>query len=244
MNAEYTLSHDFVFCEVDGGAIFLNLQTQRYFGVGAEQFEWLRARLCCSPNAGGCKEGARTPINAREQATLEEMVSRGVLVRGNRTGNESALRVCHSVVETPSASILNYDACVLSSGIRAGEIAAFAWAVLNARVKLRLLELKGTIRSLKRRAAAIDRKSADRAVTRRLVAVFLQLRPWFYTARDKCLFDSLVLVEFLHRYHVSASYVIGVTAKPFSAHCWVQSGAVVLNDDVERVAQFTPILSV
>jgi hypothetical protein len=51
-------------------------------------------------------------------------------------------------------------------------------------------------------------------------------------------------VEFLHQYDVPATYVIGVTAKPFSAHCWAQSGAIVLNDDVERVAQFTRLLAV
>ena len=33
-------------------------------------------------------------------------------------------------------------------------------------------------------------------------------------------------------------------ASPFSAHCWVQQGDVVLNDTIENVRPFTPIMAV
>ena len=59
-----------------------------------------------------------------------------------------------------------------------------------------------------------------------------------------CLFDSLALIHFLARFRVFPDWVFGVTADPFEAHCWVQTGGVVLNDTVERVSAFTPIMSI
>jgi hypothetical protein len=41
-----------------------------------------------------------------------------------------------------------------------------------------------------------------------------------------------------------ADWIIGVRTWPFMAHCWLQVGAVALDDDVERLAAYTPILAV
>jgi hypothetical protein len=86
------------------------------------------------------------------------------------------------------------------------------------------------------RAGALDFERA-----RALVSVFDRLR-WFYPRSYLCLFDSLALIHFLARFRVYPDWVFGVTADPFEAHCWVQSGSVVLNDTLERVSAFTPIM--
>jgi hypothetical protein len=78
----------------------------------------------------------------------------------------------------------------------------------------------------------------------RLLASFFRLRIWFYTADRRCLFDSLVLSNFLSRKQIPCTFVIGVSTKPFRAHSWVQMGAVVLNDTAEHVQTFTPILAI
>jgi len=36
--------------------------------------------------------------------------------------------------------------------------------------------------------------------------------------------------------------VIGIRPDPFLAHCWVQHKGLVLNDDIDNVRTFTPIL--
>ena len=38
--------------------------------------------------------------------------------------------------------------------------------------------------------------------------------------------------------------MFGVQANPLQAHCWVQQDDVVINDAVDVVSQFTPIMSV
>jgi hypothetical protein len=74
-----------------------------------------------------------------------------------------------------------------------------------------------------------------------LVSVFNGLR-LIYPRSYLCLFDSLALIHFLARFHVYPDWVFGVNADPFEAHCWVQADGVVLNDTVQRVSGFTPIM--
>jgi hypothetical protein len=84
---------------------------------------------------------------------------------------------------------------------------------------------------------------ADFERARSLVSVFDRLR-WYYPRSYLCLFDSLALIHFMARFGVFPDWVFGVVADPFEAHCWVQAGSVVLNDTVERVSAFTPIMSI
>ena len=73
---------------------------------------------------------------------------------------------------------------------------------------------------------------------------FERLRPLAFSARDRCLHDSLSLAFFLLAQGLSARWVIGVKTNPFGAHSWVQSGRTVLNDQHEYVRAFRPILVV
>jgi hypothetical protein len=58
----------------------------------------------------------------------------------------------------------------------------------------------------------------------------------------KCLPDTLVLRDWLARAGLGPALVFGVRMDPFGAHCWLQSGSLVLNDAVDRIAAFTPVL--
>ncbi|MBX7481677.1 lasso peptide biosynthesis B2 protein [Qipengyuania qiaonensis] len=62
------------------------------------------------------------------------------------------------------------------------------------------------------------------------------------TTADRCLPQSLALATSLVRLGVRPNVVIGVQAFPFAAHCWVQHREIVLNDSLEEVLRFTPIL--
>ena len=39
-----------------------------------------------------------------------------------------------------------------------------------------------------------------------------------------------------------ADWVFAVKGAPFAAHCWIQLGDIVLNDSVENVRAYTPIM--
>lgn len=61
---------------------------------------------------------------------------------------------------------------------------------------------------------------------------------------NNCLPRSLAFQALARRRGLATSLVFGVKTAPFEAHCWVQDDDLVLNDTVERVRIFTPILVV
>lgn len=63
-------------------------------------------------------------------------------------------------------------------------------------------------------------------------------------ARDQCLLDSLALLRWLGDLRSGAALVFGVKLNPFAAHCWVQADDLVLNDRLDNVAAFTPLLMI
>lgn len=60
----------------------------------------------------------------------------------------------------------------------------------------------------------------------------------------RCLWDSLALAFFLLRRKVQCEWVFAVQMQPFGAHCWIESGDVLLNDALEYARQFIPIIRV
>lgn len=69
-------------------------------------------------------------------------------------------------------------------------------------------------------------------------------RKWrmFWPRDYVCLFDSLALGGFLARRAIAYQFVVGVRARPFMAHCWIERCNEILNDDAEFCASFTEIL--
>jgi Transglutaminase-like superfamily len=77
-----------------------------------------------------------------------------------------------------------------------------------------------------------------------LIREYINARSLIFSARDSCLFDSIVFAHFLIRHAVPVNLVFGVRVNPFAAHCWVQSGSRVLSDTLECVSCYEPIMSV
>lgn len=72
---------------------------------------------------------------------------------------------------------------------------------------------------------------------------FLRARAFVPIGRV-CLQDSLALYDWLTAHRTRPSLVVGVQLHPFAAHCWVQLGRTVLNDAVDKVTKYTPVLVV
>lgn len=75
---------------------------------------------------------------------------------------------------------------------------------------------------------------------KRQIAAFRTWLPWA-PFPGVCLFRSFMLLAFLRRAGLDASWVFGVRTWPFEAHCWLQHGDVVLDDTADNVRAFTPI---
>lgn len=78
---------------------------------------------------------------------------------------------------------------------------------------------------------------------------YLIIAAAFYRSRryiasiDQCLVRGLAMKRLLDRQGLCADFVIGVKL-PFSAHCWIQAGDMVLTDPIDVVRPFEPILVV
>lgn len=81
----------------------------------------------------------------------------------------------------------------------------------------------GDIEDLHARAAAFDRARTFTPIARR------------------CLLDSLALDRWLADGDFEYQLVFGVAARPFEAHCWLQSREAILTDGYDHVSRFTPI---
>ncbi|QDH33833.1 lasso peptide biosynthesis B2 protein [Porphyrobacter sp. YT40] len=64
------------------------------------------------------------------------------------------------------------------------------------------------------------------------------------TAADRCLARSLACALMLAGHGIRATVVIGVRRSPFGAHCWAQSGSLIINDTWDETQRFTPLLVV
>lgn len=91
-------------------------------------------------------------------------------------------------------------------------------------------------------ASAVPGADAD-PVQLRPIAAAIERASRYRDATDQCLARGLAMRAMLARRGLSADLVIGVML-PFAAHCWIQSGTTVLSDPLDRIANFTPLLTV
>jgi hypothetical protein len=123
------------------------------------------------------------------------------------------------------------------------DIAAMALAVLTAFFFLKIRNVHAALRHVRKlkargRAGSPARDPSD------LVEIYHRIRPVFYSSKDQCLFNSLVLILFLARSGIYPSWCFGVKINPFLAHCWVEDEHWLYNDQYMRTLRFTPIMRV
>jgi hypothetical protein len=123
----------------------------------------------------------------------------------------------------------------LSPFVAARVIGACRWAARTLRRK----PFAQVLRAVQVRAP----REPDPPALDRAVRAFLVHRP-FYPRDYACMFEALALLRYLAVRGFVATWVFGVRGAPFSAHCWLEHGGVVLNDDPDAVRAYTPIMGV
>lgn len=94
--------------------------------------------------------------------------------------------------------------------------------------------------------ASRDRLATPKDGTKDLCELVDEFQRWipYAPVSGKCLLRSFALRRFLRRHGHDAAWIFGVRIWPFHAHCWLQSGGVVLDDHPDRLRAYTPILAV
>jgi hypothetical protein len=234
---QYFLSKTSFVCSSEEYWIILNAEDDQYSCVSrtdiASVSPWIHglARECSLP------DDLRSHPKAYQ--LIDALLANGVLTPKQDNGKPFAV----SEIESPLAELLASPTNKL--GIRAAK--HLPMFLVSCNRMDRALRKQPLIDTLQRSQARRIRHNAQLPPfefnsARLLIESFYQLRP-LYPRPYLCLFDSLALLEFLACQGHFPRLIFGVRADPFSAHCWIQAGNVVLNDNLERVRAHTPIMS-
>lgn len=221
--AFYQLAPDVHVARVDGDLVFLDAAKDQYLCVARHDSDAVMAAL----------DGAMSPAHGSD--LLAALVDEHLLVPSNRLAPSPV-----PVVETARDDL---DRAVFVA-VGFGDMGRLMLAALRTLIDLR----RGTParwfapgRSRHRKAGRGDSDTTQLILT--CARRFDRMRP-FLPRSSRCLIRSMLLLHLLRLHGADARWVFGARTHPFEAHCWLESDGIVLNDTLEHVRWFTPILAI
>ena len=221
-------------CITPTGAIFLNLERDVYTGLDAVQASALVAAV------EGWPESSPAPAELHEEdlrALIASLCNDGVLCPRRKPGR-SYRPAAHN---EPTDELMAWR-YMTRPKVRVRDVLSFMRALATATLMLRCRRLSAVARRAQRLAMR-NATPPDIARTRELLTLYTYIRMFVFARHDRCLLDSLVLLEFLAQHGVRAQWIIGVRLRPFAAHSWLQQQHFVLNGTPEYVRSFRTIFT-
>lgn len=241
-NSPYYLSKHTFFCLAGDHYVFLDLRSDEYLCLGRMHSDAVKDLLNGDQAVDDRSPGSRLQDanNSEANAVVHALLNKGLLVEKKAYGRLPR----QPRVDTPSASAMESSA-KLRPEIGPAHVWNFFVASATASKDLRWRSIERIVRKVASRKSAhmTPATTVNSGAVTGLFKIFQTLRP-YYPRPYLCMFDSLALVHFLARYGVFPQWVYGVQLEPFQAHCWVQVGDLVVNDIVDTVRNYTPIMSV
>jgi hypothetical protein len=183
---------------------------------------------------------ADPPVDLKRLDRLaDSLVRRGLLCRASDESDDEGPRAPRQQLAPPQIDPPQLDG-VNTRSPRLSDLANFLFACLRATWSLRWYSLGDIASGVT--GARRDKGQTALPATLELARVFQRLQRWFFSGKNRCLFNALSLVYFLQRYKHFPHFVIGVQTAPFAAHAWVQWDRIVLDGDPENVGHFAPLL--
>lgn len=221
----YRLNEDVSFCTFDDGLVFLDIGRDQYFRLPPG----LEAAFAAYAHGESCSEMDLAPL-----------VERRILIPAAAADSHAAA----PTIPHPTRSILEMQASRGKGSI--GLLLEVLATVAHAQWQLRRHSLKNvlsaTLRHRQRRVPPVEEAAANlpHQALKDAADAFSRVRP-YVPIEPVCLLDSLAMTRFLARRRLPSHIVFGITADPFSAHCWLQAGDLVLNDTVGHATGYMPI---
>lgn len=241
--AEYFLPAHVHFCCRGDALVFLDLKQDDYTLINGPAAAALKALFPSATAQAPSSEthaGSSSPVLSDEQENaLKELLAGGLLITDPSKGRSIRATQADVAME----QLLDPEA-MPQMRLGVTHVWRFIAACTAAAARLRWSRIEDTVKAVEARKARYNPNGEfDIDAVRELTATFLSLRALF--PRDHlCLYDSLSLLEFLARYRIFPTWVFGVRLEPWLAHCWVQQGQFIFNEDVETAAGFTPIMTI
>lgn len=229
-------------CSTGGHVVLLDLKRNQYLGINFSEalplYKVVKDWPALYVSHG--EDESHVP----DAELLEEMRQAGLLTEAPASLSSVSPG---DVPPAERALLIGYEEILADIDWR--DAMRFCRATLQAKYLLRSRTLEAAVNRVSQRRARISRGSqvlgdVEWSNLQRLYCSYIRLRTFLFTASNECLFDSLVLGEFLALYGVYPVWIFGVATNPFAAHCWLQLGQTVINDTPDNVRYYTPIMSV
>lgn len=235
--ARYLLSPHAYVCVANGHAIFLDLKQDKYAAL-----EPADTRLLSDVVEGWSNVATSDNPQGLPTQNCNELV-RTLLAKRLITDDQLAGKLATPVSIARPATSLQGCSCRVPR-VRPARLGNFTAAWLLTTAMLRMVPLRLIVYRVRKRRERHAERAFDVVNARNLMTAYLTLRPSFFSEVNACLKDSLTVIEFFARHGVFPAWVFGVRVNPFAAHSWVQEGSIVINDSVERVNCFNPIMMI
>jgi len=219
----YLLADGLSFCRIGPRLVFLDLAGDRYFTLPPESARSFARLLADEP---------LSPEDRRNLAGLEGQKVLAAAPAGARPAPcDPPPEATHSLLEEECGAVGMLDV--------AGTLAMLGMV----RLELRLQPLARALARLERRKSAAAGIPGSEDRIRAVAAAFRQVA-FLASPLDRCLPRSIAAAHVLLRRGCAPTLVIGVSAQPFAAHCWVQCGPLLVTERLDEVRNFTPILTI
>lgn len=243
----YWLPRHVFICLCGNHIILLDLKKDRYMALDAAHASPLAKVVGGWPTRIAPTADSAASSSRCATSIVRVMIDRGLLTPDHVLGKDAApvTVVPPSVTLVQSSSLIGSES-EIRLPIRTHHVTRFLLAAVIASARLRWRSLESVVGDVicRRIKQAESSDDCNMEAARELVAIFHWLRPFVFTAKNACLFDSLALLNFLSRYGLFPRWVFGVRTAPFAAHCWIQEGDTVFSDTAEHVSLYTPIMIV
>lgn len=239
--SDYWLAKHAYLCCTDDHMVLLDLKADRYFALPQRQSDALGSIVAGWPRCNGSEHTAHDC-----DAIATQLLRVGVLTTEPSLGKDARpARYTEPTTPLVETSLLHtlLDEAPRPPTLTPKDFLRLASAYIRVLIRMRRCSLERITCDVKRRRVAVSADTqSDIQLARQLVTKFRLMRTFFYDARNKCLLDSYVLIEFLAKYRVYPAWIFAVKTRPFQAHCWLQQDNLVFNDTVEHAGHYVPIM--
>ena len=215
----WSIREDILWCEANRRIVLMDLNSQRYFTLSSDTeaaFRRLISTQLSEPGDASLLAQLLAPVpfsrESREAATVLPAAP------------------TRSAVEDPSGH---------PSPLLIGSALTYRWSTARQLRHDAFKKIVARLRTLK--AAGRHVRPLSSRQQQDAIAAFLKTSRIFKT-HNLCLAHSIAMYRFLASRHYFPNLVLGVKMTPWAAHAWVQDEDMVLNDTVDRVRPYTPIL--
>ena len=235
---KYRLSQHAFLCIARRYCVILDARHDRYLAIKTDVMEslgpWLDGWV--GPSMA---TGKHTLVDSSISRLASNLCRREILTCSTDSGKPVQPQIIPPAMQS---------AAEIFQGVSGTELMRHGFNLLRAVAHTRRLFKTSSFETIVRELEAtgercLNTASPDRKHEGYLVSVFKRSRP-LYNRPFVCLFDCIYLRNFLALYGFFPSIVFAVIPEPFQAHCWLQEDRLVLNDSLEHVGAYTPIMRI